>query len=135
MCLGWTSNQNSKFLLEPTNWNKVTIVLNLYDFYWYTSFDFMLICLFSNSWYRFLTQYDLDIANCDEVRRLQEDFAIVRPICQTLLHAGKQISTWNAKKRRNWLNTLSLMYCIQINDNHFNTVWILFSLNILVKKK
>ncbi|XP_061174856.1 uncharacterized protein LOC133183999 [Saccostrea echinata] len=44
---------------------------------------------------------DPDVTNCDEVRRLQEDFAIVRPICGQCLQSGKQIPTRNAKKRKN----------------------------------
>ncbi|XP_056013095.1 uncharacterized protein LOC125679479 [Ostrea edulis] len=51
---------------------------------------------------------DSDVSNSEEFRRLQEDFAIVRPICQACLHAGKQISTRNAKKTQKMIYTHTL---------------------------
>ena len=105
-----------------------------------TSFDFILICLFSNRvdtdfWHSLLSLWRHE---CTEMWLSQET---ARGLCHCpsylagCLRAEKQISTRNAKKCRNWLNNLSIMYWIQINEKHFNTVLIYIFLTFHLKKK
>ena len=43
---------------------------------------------------------DTEVAENDIIRQLQENFGIVRPICESCIQQGKQIKTRNAVKTK-----------------------------------